>query len=220
MDDISALEEMTDDVTKGDAYLFDVRHATAWANDIQKAVLVGGEKVFRGQNPKPGSAISYWLKSDASSVKISISDVTGREVRSLDGTARAGLNRVQWDLRGGNAAARGGRGGQPEAAPTAQPAAVNPAATPPAAGQQGAQREDRPATATQGGRGARAGRGAQAPAAAAQPQQQAAFGGFGGRGRGGFGPALPVGTYLVKVTVDGKVIGTKTIVVEADTLQQ
>jgi hypothetical protein len=45
-------------------------------------------------------------------------------------------------------------------------------------------------------------------------------GGGGGGARGGFaGPALPAGTYLVKVTVDGKVIGTKTVVIEADSLQ-
>jgi hypothetical protein len=30
---------------------------------------------------------------------------------------------------------------------------------------------------------------------------------------------VPAGSYLVKVTVDGKAIGTKTIVVEADSLQ-
>jgi hypothetical protein len=44
-------------------------------------------------------------------------------------------------------------------------------------------------------------------------------GGGGGRGRGNFGPALPAGSYLVKVTVDGKVVGTKTIVIETDSLQ-
>jgi hypothetical protein len=51
-------------------------------------------------------------------------------------------------------------------------------------------------------------------------EQQGQGGGGGGRGRGGFGgPALPAGTYLVKVTVDGKVIGTKTVVIEEDRLQ-
>ena len=32
-------------------------------------------------------------------------------------------------------------------------------------------------------------------------------------------PPLPAGSYLVKVTVDGKVVGTKTILIEADSLQ-
>jgi photosystem II stability/assembly factor-like uncharacterized protein len=157
VDDISALEELSDQTMQGDAFLFDVRPAVAWISDIQKQITVGGEKNFRGQNPEPGSAISYWLKGNATSVQIAITDISGNTVRTIDGTKTAGLNRVQWNLQRSAPAGRGGGG--------------------------------------QGGGG-----------------------GGGGRGRGGFGAAVPVGTYLVKVTVDGKVIGSKTIVVEPDTL--
>jgi photosystem II stability/assembly factor-like uncharacterized protein len=223
-DDISSLEEMNAESTKGEAYLFDVRPATAWLNDIQRQITVGGAKNFRGQNPDPGTTISYWLKGNASDVKISISDITGHEVRAIEGTKNAGLNRVRWNLQRNPAApvdAGSGRAEQPAAtAPAMQPAAVNPPANPPAAGQQGVGREDRPqqtAPVTQGAGGApgtgRGGRGGGAGAAAAQG------GGGGGRGRGGFAATLPPGTYLVKVTVDGKVIGTKTVVIEADSLQ-
>jgi photosystem II stability/assembly factor-like uncharacterized protein len=229
-DDVSALEEMSETTTEGDAYLFNVRPAVSWANDIQKQITVGGQKHFRGQNPDPGTSISYWLKGNADNVRIAITDITGREVRVIEGPKTAGLNRARWDMRAAPATPpRGGGAGtgqaeQPAAtAPAVQPAATNPPANPPAAGQQGAGREDRPATTTAqtpppvGGRG----RGAQQPAAAAPAAAaQGAQGGGGGRGRGGFaGPALPAGTYLVKVTVDGKVIGTKTIVIEADSLQ-
>ena len=31
-------------------------------------------------------------------MKISVADVTGREIRTIEGTKNAGLNRVQWDL--------------------------------------------------------------------------------------------------------------------------
>jgi photosystem II stability/assembly factor-like uncharacterized protein len=231
VDDISPLEQMTDQTMTQDATLFDVRPATAWLNDIQKQITVGGQKNFRGQNPDPGTQISYFLKSDASDVKVEISDVTGRVVRTLDGSKTAGLNRVRWTLQA--APAGGGRGvgggtGQAEqpaaTAPATQPAAANPAAAPPAAGQQGTGREDRPAGAqgqpTQGGRG-RGARGAGAPAAAAAQGAQGARGGGGGggRGRGGFGgPTLPAGTYLVKVSVNGKVVGQKTVTIEADSL--
>jgi len=217
VDDISALEQMNEESTKGEAYLFDVRPSTAWINDIQKQITVGGAKYFRGQNADPGTAISYWLKGNASDVKISITDVTGREVRTIEGTKTAGLNRVRWNLQA-NPPARGvqpagaGRAEQAAAtAPAMQPPAANPPAAPPAAGQQGAGREDRPAGAAGGAQGARG-----APGAAGV---QGAPAGGGGRGRGGFAPTLPAGTYLVKVTVDGKVIGTKTVVVEQDSLQ-
>jgi hypothetical protein len=178
VDDISALEQMTDQTTQGDAYVFDVRPATAWINDIQRQITVGGQKNFRGQNPDPGTAISYWLKNSGASVQIAITDISGNTVRTIEGTKNAGLNRVQWNLQRG---------------------------LPPPAN---AGRADQPA-------GGQAERGA-TPAA----QGAGGGGGGGGRGRGGLGgPAVTAGTYLVKVTVDGKVIGTKTITVEADSLQ-
>ena len=220
LDDISPLEQMTDETTNADATLFDVPPATAWIDDIQRRVTVGGQKNFQGDNPEPGATISYWLKKNAGDVKIDISDVTGQVVRTIEGDKAQGLNRVAWDLRA-NPPARGGRGAgraaQPVAtAPSVQPPAATPPPTPPASGRQGTGREDRPA-------GAARGRAGQPPAAqppAAPPAQQAARGGGGrGRGRGNFGPTLPPGAYLVKITVDGKVVGTKTITVLADSLE-
>jgi hypothetical protein len=211
LDDISPLEQMDDLADNAGAVLFDVRPATAWLNDIRRQITVGGAKHFRGDNPEPGSPISYWLKGDAGRVTVDISDVTGRVIRTIEGPKTAGLNRVQWDLRAGplgRGAAGTGRAEQPAAtAPATQPPAANPTANPPAGGRQGAGREDRPAaTAQEEGRGAEA---------AAQQGR-----GGGGRGRGGRGgPPLPAGMYLVKVTVDGKVIGQKTVVIEADELR-
>jgi hypothetical protein len=191
IDDIGPLQQMTDSSTTGEAFVFDIRPAVAWVSDIQKAITVGAAKHFRGQNPARGSAISYWLRSEpAGDVRISISDVTGREIRSVPGTKTAGLNRVQWDL----ATASGGRGrGQEGALVTTAPAAI---AEPALTGQQ-------PAAA---GRG-------QQPA---QPAQPAQTGRGGGRG-GAAGPPVAPGTYLVKITTGDKLIGQKTIVVEPDT---
>jgi hypothetical protein len=224
LDDISPLEQMNDQTTQGDAHFFDVRAATAWINDIQKQITVGGAKHFRGQNPAPGTAISYWLKGNANDVRISISDITGREVRVFEGPKTSGLHRVRWDMRAGPPqGARGagtGQAAQPAAtAPAVQPAATNPPANPPAAGRQGTGREDQPPTTTAPpGQTGRAGQTPATPQTAAV--QGGGGGGGGGRGRGGFGgPALPAGPYLVKVTVDGKVVGQKTVVIEADSLQ-
>jgi photosystem II stability/assembly factor-like uncharacterized protein len=155
MDDITALQQLAGPApADADAVLLDIRPATAWVTDIQKAITTGGAKFFSGANPAQGTALSYWLKNDATGdVRIAITDVVGREIRSLPGTKHAGLNRVQWDLRPASAAGGGGRGR--------------------------------------------------------------------GGGRGGFGaPAVPPGTYLVKLSVGDRVIGQKIAVVEADTLPQ
>jgi len=100
IDDITPLQGLTRDVMAKDAHLFDPRPATQWLQDPQLGFQVGGQKHFQGANPEPGTAISYYLKAAASGdVTITISDVTGQVVRTLDGTKEAGLNRVQWDLR-------------------------------------------------------------------------------------------------------------------------
>jgi hypothetical protein len=84
-----------------DVHLFDPRPGRQWLNDITLARQTGGAKYFAGQNPEQGTAIAYCLKAAASDdVTIAISDVTGRVVRTMQGTKNAGLNRVQWDLRG------------------------------------------------------------------------------------------------------------------------
>ena len=44
-------------------------------------------------------------------MKITISDITGRVVREMAGTKDAGLNRVQWNLRGNPPQGGAGRGG-------------------------------------------------------------------------------------------------------------
>jgi hypothetical protein len=120
-DDITPLQQMTQAVRDADATLFDIRPAVAWLNDQQNNQQVTGQKVFIGENAPRGTAISYYLKSAASGdVKISITDVSGRVIRTLDGPKTAGINRVQWNLApqpqagqagGGFGGGGGGRGG-------------------------------------------------------------------------------------------------------------
>jgi hypothetical protein len=102
---------LTEKATSADVTLFEPRPGTALTADIQKATNVGGQKVFQGENPQPGTAISYYLKSAPSGeVKLTISDYSGKVVRTFNPCAKdvtqncattdVGLNRVQWNLRG------------------------------------------------------------------------------------------------------------------------
>ena len=194
-DDISALQQLNDKVLAAGSHLFDVRAGVIWQNDISLSRAGGGQKVFRGENPPGGTAISYYLgAAPTGDIKITVSDITGKVVRNINGTKELGLNRLQWNLRGDppprpagpGGAGRGGQGG-PGVAPPSGPQAGQP----PVAGQAGQ------------------------PPAAPQPTGQGGGGGFGGRG--GFNAGLPLepGTYLVKLTIDGKETTAK-VVVEAD----
>jgi len=102
LDDITPLQQLTSSkVLDADVHLFDVRPGTVWLNDVRLSRFPGGARVFRGVNPPAGTAISYYLKSaPTGDVKITISDYTGKVVRNLTGTKEAGINRVQWNLRG------------------------------------------------------------------------------------------------------------------------
>ena len=227
MDDITALQQLSEATMNAEAHVFDVRPATAWMNDIQKAILVEGAKHFRGSNPPRGAAISYWLKSaPAGDVRVTISDVTGREFRTIEGTKEVGLNRVQWDLglAGGRGArgARGGGGGQAGAAAPDAAAATTTAGQPtqPAQPLGGAVAAPTTTVGPEGQRGAApTGQAAPAGQGAATGQAAQAGRGQGGGGRGGFGIPVPAGSYLVKVIVGDKVIGQKTVLVEADSIQ-
>jgi photosystem II stability/assembly factor-like uncharacterized protein len=120
LDDISALQQLSQKVMDSETTLFEVRSGTIWQNDTRLGRYWGGAKLFRGANPQPGTAISYYLKSAPSGdVKITVADYTGKVVRNITGTKDVGLNRIQWNLRGdppprpagGGGFAGGGGGG-------------------------------------------------------------------------------------------------------------
>ena len=124
LDDLTALQQLNEKNMASDVTLFEPRPATQWLQDTTINRAMGGAKNYSGQNPQPGTAISYYLKADAAAdVKISISDVTGTVIRDLTGAKTAGLNRVQWNLRSNppqRPQGQGGRGGsEGQAAPAA-----------------------------------------------------------------------------------------------------
>ena len=117
VDDITPLQQLTPAVLAADATLFDIRPAVAYLNDVTLNQQIAGQQVFTGENAPRGTAISYYLEASAAGgAKISIADASGRVVRTLDGPAAAGLNRVQWNLaptprQGGGGGFGGGGGG-------------------------------------------------------------------------------------------------------------
>ncbi len=211
IDDITPLQQLSDQVMTAETHVFDVRPAVAYVNDVRNGISTEGQRLFSAENPERGSAISYMLKGPAAGdVTITVHDITGREVRSMPGPKVAGLHRVLWNPSGdGGGRGRGGQGGG--AQQVAAPAAVPPAAV--ANQQQSGQQAAAQAAQQAAGRG-----GVPTPQINEAQQQQPAPQQVGrGGGRGGGGGAVPPGTYLVRVKVGDKVIGEKTVTVEADT---
>jgi photosystem II stability/assembly factor-like uncharacterized protein len=88
MDDITPLQQLTDEVLKTDAHLFKPRPA------YRLHSIAGGPQV------EPEALINYYLKGvPRGDVSITILDREGKTVKVLRGTKDAGINRVAWDLR-------------------------------------------------------------------------------------------------------------------------
>lgn len=100
LDDITPLEQITQEVLALSSYLFDVRPATMISLFSHKGNL--GHKVFVAPNPPSGAIISYYLKEEAKKdIKIVVLNTNGQKVRELKGPKKAGINRIVWNLRYG-----------------------------------------------------------------------------------------------------------------------
>ena len=100
LDDITPLEQISNDILNSDINLFDIRPATMWRIYGHKGST--GHKMFIAPNPPYGVFLTYYLKAkpgEKEKVKITVTDAEGREVRSFDGAKEAGINRVAWNLR-------------------------------------------------------------------------------------------------------------------------
>jgi len=235
-DNITPLQQLTDSMMIQNAFLFEPRPEVRWLSTPEWSFST--DKEYRGKNPPTGSSITYYLKSQATEASLEISDITGERkfTQALTGdNLTPGLHSYVWrfNFGAGGGGGRGGAGGGAAgggAAMVSFPATVTDqqrqqiitqaqTAISATEDQQRKQQIQTALTAFQNATGTGVlqaftqltqiiGGGAGGAAGGA-----GAFGG--GRGGAGGNTAGP-GEYLVKLTVDGKVL-TRKLVVEADT---
>lgn len=88
MDDITPLQQLTDQVLTSDVHLFKPRQAYRFFP------IAGGPRI------SPRAIINYYLKERAKGpVSISILDEQGNVVQTMRGSNRPGINRVTWGVR-------------------------------------------------------------------------------------------------------------------------
>jgi len=201
LDDYSALRQITSETLASEGALFAPGRKARQFDEIGYYRAQGDN--IASPNPAFGAMLTYYLRdnlasaggADAPTYVLQISDSTGKLVRQIPASTRAGLHRAAWDLRetppvvpGGGRGGRGGGGGRGGAG---------------AAGDAGG-------AGGRGGRGDAAGAGAGAGDVAdtgdagAQAGRGGGGGGFGGRGGRG-GAVVKPGIYTVTL---GKLAGT------------
>jgi photosystem II stability/assembly factor-like uncharacterized protein len=99
-DDATPLQQMSADVLKADAYLFDARPALRFASMFTR--YGPGDKPFYAPNPPAGALIYYYLKDkpDAKTpVKMQIFDAAGKQIVEFkNAPTEKGLNRFVWNI--------------------------------------------------------------------------------------------------------------------------
>ena len=98
LDNIAALEALTPESVRGDGFLVTPARARLLSIYTPQAWFGAGQ--YFAPNPDFAARIEYYLRSSSGDeIPIRVTDAHGTLVRVLKGTARAGLNRVSWDLR-------------------------------------------------------------------------------------------------------------------------
>ncbi len=104
LDDITPFQKAAEAISTA-AYLFETRSPMQYNPDeFRPSFGEPGDQRFWGRNPDAGAALSYYLREAADRVTLTIRDASGTTVREVSGDSlaeyrKAGINRVQWDLR-------------------------------------------------------------------------------------------------------------------------
>ena len=100
MDDITPLQQLSDEVRLTSAYLFEPRDAYRFNPRTSPAAQTIDASA--GDNPPNAAFINYWVGDGMveSPATLVIADAQGGIVRTLEGTSQPGINRVFWDFRG------------------------------------------------------------------------------------------------------------------------
>ncbi len=97
LDDLAPLQQLTPEVMASKAHLFEPRAAYRFRTITPLSTTY--DDPTTGEDPEYGASINYWLEAPAATAPtVTILDGSGRVVRTLRGTNRAGINRVHWDL--------------------------------------------------------------------------------------------------------------------------
>ena len=113
--DITHLQELSAGILAKPLHLFAVEPRAAYGFRALGNFHLFGNKYIRVPNEPDALVINYYLRAaQEGGAQVTISDSKGDRVAQLKGPSNAGINRVQWNMRGGAGESAGGRG-TPEA---------------------------------------------------------------------------------------------------------
>jgi len=105
LDDLTPLQQMDAGLATSGVHVFEPRDAYRFQQRTSPQAMPNDPSA--GQNPEYGASINYWVPDAAgpppdggeAGATVRIADASGAVVRTLGGSAHAGVNRIFWDLR-------------------------------------------------------------------------------------------------------------------------
>ena len=99
VDDISSLEELTPELQGKELHLFPPRPVFGIYR-LPGFADWNGKAVFRGENPKEGALLTFWVKDfTGEEAEIEIKNSADHPMAKLKAPGTPGFNRVTWDLK-------------------------------------------------------------------------------------------------------------------------
>ncbi len=98
LDDLSPLQQITNEIVSAKAHLFKPKRAYRFQN--ASITMQFFPEPSTGTNPPYGASINYWLKEKNDSIKLVIKNQKGDTIRTIKSKGKVGINRVWWNLRG------------------------------------------------------------------------------------------------------------------------
>ena len=97
LDDLSPIQQLSEQVTKKSIHLFDIKSSYRFQNVTSTLQMF--PEASTGQDPPSGASLNYWL-DDAKDVEIVITNSEKDTVKTISDKGKKGINRVWWNFMG------------------------------------------------------------------------------------------------------------------------
>jgi photosystem II stability/assembly factor-like uncharacterized protein len=103
LDDLAPFQQFAK-AQQTDVFVFEPEGVTHQLASTERMKDFEGNRLFLGENPARGARVSYYLKSQAKDVKLTVRDASGNVIREISGDAtkdarKPGVNTLVWDGR-------------------------------------------------------------------------------------------------------------------------
>jgi len=96
--DVNVLQELSPGLLEKPAHLFGVEPRPRLSDEDWGNYELYGDRYITTENEKNALIVNYWLREEASSLRVVVRDANGRVMQDLEGPRTRGFHRVPWEM--------------------------------------------------------------------------------------------------------------------------